>query len=252
MSKRILIILFFIGLNISLFGQRNFVDSVDHINYFSADLAYHIPQYDMAKWFGNSATIGATYGFKTDKNWTFGIDFSYLWGDRIKNNNLVLQNIQTSDGNVIDGDGQYAVINFSESGWTGMLTVGKVFPLNKKNQNSGLWVKGGIGFLQHKILIENPSNVTPQIKDEYKKGYDKLSNGFAANQFIGYLWISKRSVINAYAGFDFMEGWTKSRRTVDFNTGLPDTDTKFDMLIGIKVGAIIPIFKRRPESFYIN
>jgi hypothetical protein len=94
--------------------------------------------------------------------------------------------------------------------------------------------------------------VAPQIKGDYKKGYDKLSNGFACTQFVGYLWISKRSAVNAYAGFEIIEGWTKSRRTVDYNTGLPDTQQKFDMLIGLKIGAIIPIFKRRPDSFYIN
>ena len=108
------------------------VDSVDHISYFSADFAYHFPQFDMKKWFNNSATIGASYGIKTDKNWTFCIDFSYLWGENINNKDSVLWNISNADGNIIDGDGQFAVIDYSESGWTGMVSVGKVFPVNKK------------------------------------------------------------------------------------------------------------------------
>lgn len=252
MSRFFYFIVLFLGLSINTFGQRNATDSVDHINYFSADFAYHFPQYDMKTWFNNSATIGASYGLKTDHNWTFTFDFSYLWGDHINNQDSVIWNIADADGNIVDGNGQLAVINYSESGWSGMASVGKVFPLNKNNQNSGIWVKAGIGFLQHKILISNPNNVTPQIKDDYKKGYDQLSNGFACNQFIGYFWISKRSMINAYAGFEAIEGWTKLRRTVDFNTGLPDNTRKFDLLIGFKIGAVIPIFKRRPESFYIN
>lgn len=252
MSKKSYLFLLFFGLTVSTFGQRNLIDSTDHINFFSADLAYHFPQYDMKKWFYNDATIGASYGIKTDNNWTFGIDFSYLWGESIRNRDSILWNIAGADGNITDGNGQPAVINYSESGWTGTISVGKVFPLNKKNLNSGLWVKAGMGFLQHKILIDNPNNVAPQIKDDYKKGYDKLSNGFSCSQFVGYLWISKRSVINAYAGFEAIEGWTKLRRTVDYNTGLPDNTRKFDLMIGFKIGAIIPIFKRRPESFYIN
>ncbi|MEI6346800.1 MAG: hypothetical protein WCP69_02525 [Bacteroidota bacterium] len=236
----------------SLYSQKQQIDSADRINYFSADFAYHIPQYDMSKWFYNSATIGATYCIKTSSNWTFGLDVNYLWGDQIKNKDSVLKNITNSDGNIIDGNGQYAIINYTESGWTGTFTVGKVFPLTKKNQNSGLWIKGGIGFLQHKILITNPKNVAPQIKDDYKKGYDQLANGLSCSQFIGYLWISKRSAVNAYAGFEIIEGWTKSRRTTDFNTGLPDKSQKFDVLTGFKIGVIIPIYKRRPEAFYVN
>lgn len=252
MQKIYLTSIFFTLLFTSIYSQKVQIDSADQISYFSADIAYHIPKYDMSTWFYNDASIGATYGMKLESNWTLGVDFSYIWGDQIKNKEAVLSSITNSDGNIIDGNGQYAIINYTESGWSGMFTVGKVFPLTKKNQNSGLWIKGGIGFLQHKILITNPKNVAPQIKGDYKKGYDKLSNGFACTQFVGYLWISKRSAVNAYAGFEIIEGWTKSRRTVDYNTGLPDNQQKFDMLIGLKIGAIIPIFKRRPDSFYIN
>lgn len=252
MHKFLLFTTLFFGLIFTSFAQKIAVDSADQIHYFSADFAYHIPQYDMAKWFNNSASVGATYGIKTASNWTFGIDFSYLWSESIKNQDSVLRNITNSDGNIIDGNGQYAILNYTESGWTGMLTVGKVFPVSKRFQNSGIWVRGGIGFLQHKILIDNPKNVAPQIKDEYKKGYDQLSNGFSCSQFIGYLWISKRTTVSAYAGFEFIEGWTKSRRSTDFNTGVYDNTTKFDVLTGLKIGVIVPVFKRRPESFYYN
>ncbi len=252
MRRILLITTLFLGIISVSNAQKIAIDSADQIHYFSADYAYHIPKYDMSKWFNNSSTIGATYGIKTQGNWSFGIDFSYLWGETIKNKDSVLRSIATSDGNIIDGNGQFAILNYTESGWTGMLTVGKVFPVLKRNQNSGIWVKAGIGFLQHKILIDNPKNVAPQIKGDYKKGYDQLSNGFACNQFVGYLWISKRTALNLYGGFDFIEGWTKSRRSIDFNTGVYDNTQKFDVLMGLKVGVIVPIFKRRPESFYFN
>lgn len=252
MRKFILVFTFIFLCLFSINAQKDRTDSADYISFFSADYAYHIPQYDMAKWFSNSSTIGASFGIKNANNWTFGVDFGYLWGENIRNRDSVLRNITNSDGNIIDGNGQFAILNFTESGWTGSVNVGKVFPVSKLNQNSGIWVKAGIGFLQHKILIDNPKNLAPQIKDEYKKGYDLLSNGFSCNQFVGYLWISKRSVINAYFGVEFIEGWTKLRRTVDFNTGLPDNTRKFDLLMGLKVGAIIPIFKRRPDTYYFN
>lgn len=251
--RNIIFTFIFISLTIqSALGQKEKTDSLDYITFFSADYAYHIPKYDMAKWFNNSSTIGASFGIKNAKNWTFGANINYLWGESVKNQNSVLRGITNSDGNIIDGNGQFAIINYSESGWTGSVNIGKVIPLSSRNQNSGLWIRGGIGFLQHKILIQNPKNLAPQIKDDYKKGYDLLSNGFSCNQFIGYLWLSKRSAINAYVGFEFVEGWTKLRRTIDFNTGLPDNSQKFDLLMGIKIGAIIPVFKRRPDTYYFN
>jgi hypothetical protein len=252
MRKYLLFTTLLFGIIINSSAQKNTVDSADRIHYFSADYAYHAPKYDMTKWFHNSSTIGATYGMKTVGNWTFGIDINYLWGESVKNQDSVLHNITNSDGNIIDGNGQFAVLNFSESGWTGTLTVGKVFPIAKRYQNSGIWIKGGIGFLQHKILIDNPKNVAPQIKGDYKKGYDQLSNGIACSQFLGYLWISKHTTVSAYAGFEVIEGWTKSRRSIDFNTGVYDNTKKFDMLMGLKVGVIIPVYKRRPEAFYFN
>lgn len=252
MQKYLLSIAFFFVVCLSSNAQKIEIDSADRINFFSADIACHLPEYDMKEWFYTSATVGATFGIKTASNWTFGVDFGYLWGDGVRNKDSVLRNITNSDGNIIDANGQYAIVSYSESGWTGMFTVGKVFPVNKINQNSGVWVRGGIGFLQHKILINNPKNVAPQIKDEYKKGYDQLSNGFAASQFLGYLWISKRSAISAYAGFEFIEGWTKSRRTTDFNMGVYNDSQKFDLLMGLKIGIIIPVFKRTPDSYYFN
>ncbi len=228
------------------------VDSSDFVAFFNANLGYQFPKYDMETWFGQNANVGGGFSIKTTSNWTFEIGFNYLWGNTIKNKDSVLYSILTSEKNIIDGNGQYGIINYSEAGWSTMFTIGKIIPISKKYQNSGLWIKAGFGLLQHKILIESQDNLIPQIKDDYRKGYDKLSNGFSASQFIGYVWLSKRGVKNAFAGFEFVEGWTKSRRDVDFNTGLPDTKAKFDLLMGVKIGWIISVYKRKPDAFYFN
>jgi len=246
---------FFLILTFILFLNKTFsqtTDTTDYIVFFNSNLGYHIPSYDMTKWFGNNATIGAGFTIKNSSNFTFELSYNYIWGNDVKNQDSILQGLQTSEGQIIDGNGQYGVINFSETGWYSMFSIGKVIPIGSKHLNSGLWFKAGLGIFEHKILIKTPENLIPQIKDDYKKGYDKLSNGFAASQFIGYIWLSKTGVKNAFAGFEFVEAWTKSRRSVSFINGEKDNSQYFDLLMGVKIGWIISVYKRKPEPFYYN
>jgi hypothetical protein len=108
----------------------------------------------------------------------------------------------------------------------------------------------GGGMLQHKILIDNEDRNVPSISGDYKKGYDRLSNGFALREFIGYQFLSNYRLINFYAGVEFIQAWTKCRRIVNFDTMQRDLTKRHDLLIGIRVGWLLPIYNRMPDEYY--
>ena len=133
------------------------------------------------------------------------------------------------------------ILEPTNRGFYSGITLGKIIPINTSNPNSGIFINLGSGLFQHQIHIENPDNVAPQISEEYKKGYDQLSNGLALKQFIGYLHFGQKNPINFYAGFEFYQAWTMSRRDYDFNLMGKDENLYFDSLWGIKVGWIFPL-----------
>ena len=121
--------------------------------------------------------------------------------------------------------------------------IGKIFPLSDKNRRSGIRVTVGAGFLQHKVRIQDdPQRLVPQLLDDYRKGYDRLTNGFALSQFVGYQIMSLDGRLNVYLGVEFIEGFTQNRRSLNFDTMLQDTDKRFDMLLGFKLNYSLPFY----------
>lgn len=249
MKKKLFVLILITIFSIKCFSQTNTVDSSDFIMFFDINAGYNMPAADMADRFGLNSIVGAGFNLKTKQNWTFGCSYNYFFGDDVKDENQYLSSILTNEGVIIDGNGQYAEINLMERGWNAYLKLGKIIPVTK-NRNSGIWINSGIGILQHKILINNPLNIAPQIKGDYKKGYDKLSNGLALNQFIGYVWINKKNIFNTYVGLEVSAAWTENRRSWDYILAKKFEEKRFDVIFGIKAGWIIPIYKRSPDPFY--
>jgi hypothetical protein len=137
-----------------------------------------------------------------------------------------------------------------ERGFTVSANAGRMFALNKKRPNCGIVFKLGLGFIQHKIRIEVIGNNVPQLSKEYKKGYDRLSNGFLLSQNLGYLYLSSNRLVNLYFGLECMEGFTQSRRSFDYDKMQRDTNKRLDILYGAKVAWILPLYKQAPKEYY--
>ena len=89
-----------------------------------------------------------------------------------------------------------------------------------------------------------------QLTEEMEKGYDRLSTGFSLNQFIGYQYFGKTRLINFFAGIEGIQAFTKNRRGYNYDTQKVDTKERFDSMYGIKVGWIIPFYKKTTQEFY--
>jgi hypothetical protein len=212
-------------------------------------VAFQVPAGDLADRFGSNSTIGSGFHYKTKSNWLFMADFNYIFGNRIREDSLI-QNLLNEDGFVISDEGRIADVSFFERGFYSTIRVGKIIPVFGSNPNSGLMITAGAGYLQHKIHIKVEDNIAAALRGDYKKGYDRLSDGFSTVQFIGYQHIGKSRLANFFAGFEFVQAWTKNRRSMNFDTMRRDDKDRFDVLYGLKAGWVIPIRKRDAKDFY--
>lgn len=241
----------FLFISGQVFSQVNIKDSAITTSLVQVTYSYQVPGGDLSKRFVSDNAIGLGYLYKSKKNWLLGADGFFMFRDSIKETNI-LDSIVTSDGNIIDGNGTYAEIHLYERGFHMGIKAGKLFPVIGPNPNSGIFILGGIGLLQHKIRIENRDNSAPQISKEYKKGYDRLTNGLALSEFIGYMHLGNSKLVSFYAGVEFVQAWTQNRRSYNFDLMGPDNTKRLDLLYTIKVGWILPLYKRSPDAFYYN
>lgn len=243
------IVVMFCCLWIAGFGQRNVKDTTITAAHFALSYARQWPGGDMSSRFGANDNLGFLFNVKTSKNWMLGVDGSYIFGNKVNEPGL-LSNLFTEDGEIIDNTGHVATIQIQERGFTVFATGGKVFDIVGPNPNSGILVKGGIGFMQHKIRIEHALNRINQLEDEYLKGYDRLTNGVGFSQFVGYYHMGSQRLANFFAGVEANQAFTQSRRDFNFDTGVADTQARFDILLGVRVGWVIHLYSREPEEFY--
>ncbi|PLX11809.1 MAG: hypothetical protein C0598_07285 [Marinilabiliales bacterium] len=249
--KRVFLLFFtfcFITLNTN--AQVNAADSA--VSAFIPNFAYsyQIPGGDVAKTFGNNSTIGGGFFYKTKKNLLFSLDMNYIFGNSIKNPESILSMVLTNQDHIIDGNGTYALFTLYERGYTLNFRIGKILNVMSVTPNSGLMIMGGIGYMEHKLVIDNQFDTAPQITGDYAKGYDRLTVGININEFIGYFYMGRSKILNFYGGFEFFQGFTKSKRDYVFDLQGKDTGSKLDLYFGFRIGWMIPIFKRAPDKYY--
>lgn len=246
-----LFILFFFTNANPVYSQVSVSDSVLSIPMFYATYAFQFPGGDLAQRYGVNSSIGGGFQWKTDKNWIIGGEFLFMFGNNVKIADEMMFNLKTIDGDIISMSGNFTNYATFERGYYISGRIGKLLPVISSNKNSGIIVMGSLGYLQHKIRIEVEKNTAPQLNGDYKKGYDRLAGGFALSQFIGYMYIGNSRLLNFFGGVEIYEAFTKAKRDVNFDTRKPDKiKNRFDLLIGLKIGWVVPIFKRMPEKYY--
>jgi len=214
--------------------------------------SFQWPGGDMKKRFGPNSAVGFSFFFKTQKNWMFGTEWSFLFSNKVRERNM-FDNLKTSSGHIINKLGEYSTVRVYERGHNfSFIKVGKVLPILAPNKNSGLVVLIGAGFLQHKIRIEDADKNTYALAKAYLKGYDRLSNGPTVSEFIGYLFLDRKKFFNFFGGFEFTQAFTKNRRSYNFDTMQKDTHLRLDLLSGFRIGFVLPIYRRTPDEFYYN
>jgi len=223
-------------------------DSVLNLSMFSFHMSGNIPAGDIAKRYGLNAGAGGSYILKTKKNWLFSAEFTALYSNKLKQKDVISGLVDPNGCFItINGDEQFPTI--SERGFYTGLRLGKVLPVFGPNKNSGLMITASGGLLQYKTFYRQEEHTIPIIMDDYAKLIDYLTNGFAMNEFVGYLHLDNERPINFYVGLEFHQAWTKCRRDWLYDLHGPENINRHDFLFGIRAAWLFPIGKKTTGSY---
>lgn len=239
----------FLPFTASTYAQGDIRDTTIALTSVTASYAYQVPGGDMALRFGNNSNIGINAFYKNKRNYFFGAEGSFLFGDKVVETGL-LRNVINSEGQIVDADGAMADVLIYERGWTVMGIIGKIIPVAGPNPNSGMILKFGAGYLRHKIRIQTQKNVVPQLEGDYLEGYDRLAAGPMASLLVGYHHFGNRRFVNFMIGFEIISGFTQSLRAFNFDTQRAETGQRYDGLMGIRAGWSLPIYKRSDDRYH--
>ncbi|MEO5571864.1 MAG: hypothetical protein ABIT08_13295 [Bacteroidia bacterium] len=233
------------------YSQGSIRDSAIAMHILGVGYCYQFPGGDMADRYGNSSMAELNYSYKLKNNFIFSLNGGYLFGNDLKEDSI-FDGIANEEGLILGNNGQYADIRLFERGYHVSLTFGKLFTFKKPNPNSGIVLMAGPGFMQHKIKIETVENTVPQLDQEYKKGYDRLTNGIEMHESITYNYFGNHYLVNFYCGFEFIQAFTQNRRDYNFDTMMRDDKKRVDLLFGIRAGWMLPIYRKAPNKYYFN
>jgi hypothetical protein len=234
-------------------SQREVADSAIATPWVSVEYGLNFTAGDLKERHGFFNHIGLFAGYKTSKNWIYGIDAAYMFGGDVRASGM-FDHLVDSKGNITDQNGDIAAVLVYSRGMYVNASVGKVLPILSPNPNSGIYFNLGAGFLAHKLRVETQDHVVPQLELDYRKGYDRLTQGLNLHQFLGYAFMANQGFVNFYGGFYIQEGLTYNMRDIFFDT--PNTPVSQEMMLdiqyGIKIAWLVPVYKRKPKDFYFD
>lgn len=229
--------------------KSNISDTIVNAKLLSFSYGFQVPFGDLADRFGPNNNLAAAFYFKMSHNFLIGAEADYLFGGVVRED-TILKYLYTASGGLVGIDGLYETVFLFERGTAFWGKFGKIIPVGKTNPNSGITLLAGAGFLQHRIKLTSPNKSLPNILNDYAKGYDRLTNGFALSQYVGYTHLDKRKLVNFSIGLEVMEGFTKNRRDWNFDQMVKDDSKRLDILAGLKLSWILPFYGSSEERIY--
>lgn len=233
-------------------AQGDVADSTLRMSLFQFQAAGYHTSGDVGDLYGPFAGVGFSYAYKSATNVLLGADFMYLFGDRVKNSDNLLRELRTSAGFVIDREGEFVNFLLQHRGVSAGFYAGKIFPVIGPNPNSGLEVRLGVEYLEHRTRIETRQDDFPPLEGDALKGYDRKRAGIAVSQFVGYRHFSNSRFANFFVGLEVKEGFTTDYRSYNIDEMRYTEGDYFDLFVGIRVGWVLPVYKRMADKFYIN
>jgi len=241
MFRYTLILAFTILVSISFAQDKATATEYDKAFLITPVFSFQIPVAEMAHRYGVSTSLGLALDYKFAKNWMVGMEGNFMFGKSVKQSDI-LQNVLASNGMVITNTGELAEINLGMRGAAFRFNTTKIFNFKQSKPNNGIMVKLGAGYLMHKMIIDAGKDAAPQFSASYAKGYDRFTHGLALSQFIGLIKLERGKFVNLYGGIEAMQGITQNARPWDFYQGKKLDKTRFDFIIGFKIGWMIPVF----------
>lgn len=236
-----------------VFSQRDVTSEIIGTPYIGIHYGFNLTGKDLADRYGLINHLGGICGYKTKKNWIFSSTGNFLFGNQIRIEGI-LDNLKDEQGTITNSSGSPATVLLFLRGFNLDAQIGKIIPIWSPNANSGIMINAGFGYILHKLRIETQQDEVPQIEGENLKGYDRLTIGLNCAQFLGYSFMANMGVYNFYAGFYFQESFTKDQRAIfwDHPNELVSDNIRYEIQYGLKIGWLIPIYKRQPKQYYFD
>lgn len=244
---------FILTLTILISKQVQSADTTQKNSYIILNVgaSYQFGLSDLGKRYSTFSSITAGAYFRSPKKFIIGGEYGPYLGNNVSIYNLY-GNIVGPTGVIIDKNGNPAVIRYYMRGYYLQGYLGKVFALKPQWKHSGIQVKIGGGFMQHRIKMRFDKGLVPQLEDDYKEGYDRLTNGFMFTQNIQYQYFDFDN-LSLVAGVNFAQGFTKNRRNWNYSEFKQDNTLRHDFYFGFNLGILIPIaLKSNVNHEYYN
>lgn len=211
-----------------------------------------LPGGDMSKRFGSNAGVDLNFSRKTASNLIGTGSFTFLFGNKVKESTLDSISVDVNDSfsALINGKGEYQVLSIYERGYSCQLRFGKVFHEVGPTANSGFIARFGAGFIQHKIKYYWAGDGPAPLLNNYYKGYDRLTNGLLLSQSFGYFNQSRSQHVNFILEGEITEGFTRSRRSWDYDLNAADIKNRVDLFYGLKATWLLPIAHKKSDGIY--
>ncbi|MEZ4825968.1 MAG: hypothetical protein R3C61_06695 [Bacteroidia bacterium] len=233
-----------------LHAQKSIADSALSMAFMQVSYQGMIPAGNLSARFGYCSQLGMDAGYKFGSGLYLSTGVKAFFSDGVKEDGL-LSNLIVPGGFLIANNGTLTGIRILGTGLLVPLSLGKIFPVNSRhNLNSGFYAELGGQYLQHKISLFPTDEKVAAISGDYKKGYDRLTSGFGIREAAGYRYFSNNGYLNFSVGLEFSQNFTRSRRSINFDTGQQDTPRRVDLLSGFSVGWIFPLYQRAPDKVY--
>lgn len=218
-----------------------------------AGLSANSPGGDWTDRYRENYSVSAFVGRKFSNNYSLTAEWSYLFGGEVANREDALKNVFTPDGNLINISGSYAQVNINQRATYFNLGLEKTIPIFGSNPNSGLNLGLTGGYIWHWLNVDNVGNDSPQIIDEYEKGYDRFGQGFLLRESIGYVYLSPNRRINFKISLEISQIWSQDQRQYYYPIGELSDAIQSNFLYGIKLNWYIPIYLGgKTEEYYYN
>lgn len=209
----------------------------------------NFPAGDLADRFGrsNEISVGIEYQM-TPSNWAFSSEIDFYFGNNVKED--VIAPLRLDNGFILGENGAYANVFLRKRGVHFGLMAEKILMANKNGR--GIRLGAGLGLMNHFIRIQDDTRSVPQLRDRYRKGYDRNTRGFAIKERLAYNFVSESRRINLSVGLEFTQGFTKNVRAINFDTGLSDPVRRLDLIYALKLKWVLPLVNTsvNEEIFY--
>lgn len=237
-----------------LFGGKLLVKASDTAHYTRAFVmnigaGYNRGLASLGKRFPTFSTLPVGGCFKTHKNFVFGLEYTRFLGNNLTIDSL-FGGIVGAGQNLIDKNGNPAVVRYYMRGFSTQFYAGKLFKVVKNARYGRLQVNFGVGYLQHHIKLRYDKALLPQLEGDYAAGYDRLCSGFMISQSVYYNYFNTKSLC-FIVGLDCVQSFTKSQRAWDYSLNRKDVSQRKDFYLGFSLGVLIPIvLKSRGSKDY--